>query len=177
MNNLNREQQTWEGLLHVFRLPNENNTWFSYSTTSPVSWQQCGRHWGSSPAERTDALWCRAGNYFSICTGVKTRGYSWAQTWLSWILPHHTMPEMIEGSGPTQRVTQLQEKQVAPSDAGGKAKPSAHLQAVAPSAVPSPVHHPDQVLGECIRGPEWITPLSRITCVILMSLKCFTTSY
>lgn len=27
----------WEGLLRVFRLPNENSTRFSYSTTSPVT--------------------------------------------------------------------------------------------------------------------------------------------
>lgn len=171
MNNPNREEQTWEGLLHAFHLPNENNTWFSYSTTSPVSWQQSGRHWGSSPAEHTVALRRSTGDCFSICTGVATGDPSWVQMWLSWTLPHHTMPYLTEGSGPTLQVMQLKEKQVALSNAGGKAKPSAHLHAAASSPVPPPVQNPDQILGKYIRGPEWITPLSRITCLILMSLK------
>lgn len=68
-------------------------------------------------------------------------------------------------------VMQLQEKQVASLKVGGKAKPSTHFNAVFPSTVPSPVQNPDQILGKCITGPEWITALSRMTWLIPMSLQ------
>lgn len=117
----------WEGLLRVFRLPNENSTGFSYSTTSPVT----GSHLLDAetlalgdtrmPSDATSVSICPWGAEWGPQPSSDLAVLGSAQP-----LPHTLPPLMGSESELDTAGDAPWHKQVVPYNTGGKMQPPAH---------------------------------------------------